>query len=77
MFILSNRNVILPYPDGSGAVRIRRDFVGEVPDAVTGTEYFAALVKEGKIVMTQKSDKEVQKAAEQPVNAKRKAKSME
>lgn len=71
MFILSKRNVILPSADGVQSVRVARDFVGEIPDWAASTSYFAALVKDGKIVITQKSDKETQKAAEKPVKVRR------
>lgn len=71
MFVLSKRNVILPSPDGSQTIRVARDFVGEIPDWATKTQYFNGLVKDGKIVITQKSDKETQKAAEKSVKVRR------
>lgn len=71
MFILAKRNLILPSPDGSTSVRVMRDFVGEIPQWATQTAYFEGLVKDGKIVITQKSDKETQKAAEKPVKVRR------
>lgn len=71
MFILAKRNLILPSPDGSTSVRVMRDFVGEIPQWATQTAYFEGLVKDGKIVITPKSDKETQKAAEKPVKVRR------
>ena len=49
MFVLSNRNVILPSPDGSRACPVSRGFVGEIPDWAADTDYFRARVKDGKI----------------------------
>lgn len=71
MFILSKRNVILPSPDGAKTIRVGRDFVGEIPDWAAATPYFSALVQDGKVVVTQKSDEETQKAAEKPVKVRR------
>lgn len=71
MFILSKRSLILPSPDGSASVRVRRDFVGEVPDWAAETEYFRALVADGKIVPTGKRDAETQAAAEKKVKTRR------
>ena len=48
MFIFSKRNIILPSPDGSRSVRVRRDFVGEIPDWAAETPYFRALAAEGR-----------------------------
>lgn len=49
MFVFSSRNVILPSPDGSRAFPVSRGFVGEIPDWAADTDYFRALVKDGKI----------------------------
>ena len=69
MFILSKRNVIIPGPDGG--YRILKDYIGQVPDWVGRTPYFAQLVKDGKIVVTEKTDKAVQDAAEKPVRKRK------
>lgn len=71
MFILSKRSLILPSPDGSTSVRVRRDFLGEVPDWAAETEYFRALVADGKIVPTGKRDAETQAASEKKVKTRR------
>ena len=71
MFVLSKRPIILPSPDGSTSVRLARDFVGEIPDWAAQTDYFQALVKDGKIVVAEKRDRAVQEAAERPVKARR------
>lgn len=72
MFILSKRNITLPSPDDSTFVRVRRDFLGEIPEWATQTAYFAALVKDGKIVPTEKKDKALHYATEKPVKTHRK-----
>lgn len=71
MFILSKRSLILPSPDGSTSVRVRQDFVGEIPDWAAGTDYFRALVADGKIVPTGKRDAETQAASEKKVRTRR------
>lgn len=72
MFVLSKRNVILPSPDGSKKVTVKRDFVGEIPDWAAETDYFRALVADGKIsVPKTKKDKDTQEAAEQKVATRR------
>ena len=71
MLVLSKRNIVIPAPDGSTSVRVRRDFLGEVPDWAAETEYFRALVADGKIVPTGKRDAETQAASEKKVKTRR------
>ena len=71
MLVLSKRNIVLPAPDGSTAVRLAREQLAEVPDWAVKTDYFQALVRDGKIVPTGTSDKESQKAAEKKVRTRR------
>lgn len=71
MFVLSKRNIIIPAPDGSSAVRLAREQLAEVPDWAAKTGYFQALVKDGKIVLTGKSDKETQAAEDKKVKTRR------
>ena len=71
MFVLSKRNIIIPAPDGSVSVRLAREQLAEVPDWAAKTDYFQALVKDGKIVLTDKSDKSAQAAAEKKVRTRR------
>lgn len=71
MFVLSKRNVIVPAPDGSTAVALRRDVMTDIPEWAAQTDYFQALVRDGKIVPTGTSDKESQKAAEKKVRTRR------
>lgn len=67
MFVLAKRNIVIPAPDGSTSVRLARDSMCTIPDWAAKTAYFQALVADGKIVPSGKSDKETQKAAEKPV----------
>lgn len=63
MFIVSRRNIILPSPDGKTSFRVSKDFVGEIPDWATETNYFRALVADGKIgVPGSNGDKDVEKS---------------
>lgn len=71
MFVLSKRNIVLPAPDGSAAVRLRAGMMETVPDWAAETDYFRALVKDGKIVPSGTSDKETQRAAEKKVRTRR------
>lgn len=77
MFVLSKRNLLLPSPDGSQTFRVMRDFVGEIPAWAAKTSYFDALVKDGKIVVTNRSDKSVQSAAEKKTKTRRGAETTE
>ena len=71
MFIFSKRNIILPSPDGSTSVRVKRGFVGEIPDWAAATPYFQSLAADGKIVPTGTADKETQAVDEKKVKTRR------
>lgn len=72
MFIYSNRNVILRSQDGAQSHPVRRGFVGEIPDWAGDTDYFRALVKDGKISLpASHRDKDVQAAEEKPARVRR------
>ena len=71
MFVLSKRNIILPSPDGTASVRLAREQLAEVPGWAAETEYFRALVADGKLVLTGRSDKETQTADEKKVRTRR------
>lgn len=71
MLVLSKRNIIIPAPDGSTAVRLRAGLMEIVPDWAVKTLYFKALVKDGKIVPSGRSDKEAQAAADKKVRTRR------
>ena len=51
-FVMSNRNVIIPSPDGSDSIRLFRGQVGEAPDWAVRTAYFRALVEDGKLIVS-------------------------
>ena len=72
MFIMAKRRVLLPSKDGSLHHLVPRDYVGEVPDWAADTDYFRALVADGKIVIPDsRKDKDTQTADEKPVKVRR------
>lgn len=71
MFVLPKRNIEVPAPDGSAVIRLRAGVMAAVPDWATETGYFKALVADGKIVPSGKSDKATQAAAEKKVKTRR------
>ena len=71
MLVLSKRNIIIPAPDGSAAVRLRAGLMETVPDWAAETPYFKALVADGKVVPSGATDKEAQKAAEKKTRVRR------
>lgn len=71
MLVLSKRNIVLPAPDGSTAVRLRAGMMETVPDWAANTEYFKALVADGKVVPSGRSDKAAQAASEKKVKTRR------
>ena len=71
MFVVSKRNIEIPAPDGSTVVRLRAGLMETVPDWAVNTEYFKALVGDGKIVPSNKSDRSAQAAAEKKVKTRR------
>ena len=70
MFIMSKRNIIIPSPDGKISKRLFKGYVGPVEDWVSQTDYFKALVKDKKIIVTETTkDNELEKAdAEKPID---------
>lgn len=71
MLVLSKRNIVIPAPDGSTSVRLRAGLMETVPDWAVKTPYFQALVADGKIVPSDRSDKSAQAAAEKKVRTRR------
>lgn len=71
MLVLSKRNIIIPAPDGSAAVRLRAGLMETVPDWAAEAPYFKALVADGKVVPSGAADKEAQKAAEKKTRVRR------
>lgn len=54
MFVVSRRSIILPGPDGE-KFRMPRDYMGPVPDWAESSPYLRALVKDGKVVLSDSS----------------------
>lgn len=78
MFIISKRRVILPSRDGTQHRLVPRDFIGEIPEWATDTDYFRSLVADGKIGMPEShKDKDTQEIAEKPVKVRRGSKTTE
>ena len=71
MLVVSKRNIVIPAPDGSAAVRLRAGLMETVPDWAANTAYFKALVADGKVVPSGRSDKSAQAAAEKRVKTRR------
>lgn len=71
MLVLSKRNIVIPAPGGSTSVRLRAGLMETVPDWAANTEYFKALVADGKVVPSGRSDKSAQAAAEKKVKTRR------
>lgn len=78
MVILCKRNVIIPSDDGKASKFIPKDYIGAVENWVTKTQYFNALVADGKIVITKSpKDSDVDKAVEKPVTDRSRRKKAE
>ena len=75
MFIYCKRNLILPSADGTVKKQLKKEFIGEIEDVFCRTPYFSALVADGKIIVTGKTDKALDQASQAPVadHAKEKA----
>lgn len=71
MLVLPKRNIVIPAPDGTTPIRLMRDVMCNLPDWAAETSYFKALVADGKIVPSGKSDKETQAAHDKPVKTRR------
>ena len=71
MLVLSKRNIVIPAPDGSTSVRLRAGLMEIIPDWAANTPYFRALVRDGKIVPSDRSDKWAQAEAEKKVKTRR------
>lgn len=72
MFVMSKQRVLLPSADGSMRHLVERDFIGEVPDWACETDYFRALVADGKLCVPEsKRDRDTQAAAEKAVKRRR------
>ena len=49
MFVLSKRNIVIPAPDGSAAVRLRAGMMETVPGWAAETDYFRAMSEMEKL----------------------------
>ena len=59
VFVMSNRNIVIPSPDGKEFVRLNRGGLCQVPDWAAKTAYFKALAQDGKMVVSEnKKDKD-------------------
>ena len=55
MFVLAKRNIIIPAMEpGVPPVTLRKDLFATVPDRAAQTAYFQQLVKDGKLIVTDK-----------------------
>ncbi len=50
--VVSNRNVIIPSPDGKTSCHLNKGYIGPVPNWVPKTAYFKALAADGKVVLS-------------------------
>lgn len=66
MVVLSKYKIMLHSDDYKEKFLLNKDYIGEVPEWVENTAYFHELVADGKVVVTGKSDKELQAAQESP-----------
>lgn len=72
MFVVANRNIILPSADGAQEYLLPRGYIGSIPDWAAATPYFAALVQDGKIGVPEgRKDAEVERAAKAPARKKK------
>lgn len=73
-FVVSNRNIVIPSPDGRERVKLPRGFMGAVPDWAAKTDYFKALVADGKLIVSEsKSDKSLERERKAAEKARREA----
>lgn len=71
MFVLARANVLFRADDGT-SFRIYRDQMGTVPAWVSDSAYFKALVKDGKILVTESTSDKAIAAAEKKAEKKAK-----
>lgn len=73
-FVVSNRNIVIPSPDGRERVKLPKGFMGAVPDWASETAYFKALVADGKLIVSDsKSDKDLERERKAAEKARKKA----
>ena len=72
MVVYSKANIL--FRDGANRFSLRKDDVKEIPDWAAKTQYFAALARDGKIVVSEtvkKVDKAVKDSDEKPKKGKK------
>ena len=73
-FVVSNRNIVIPSPDGRERVQLPRGYMGAVPDWAPKTAYFKALVTDGKLIVSEsKSDRDLERERRAADKARKKA----
>jgi len=72
MFVLAKRNIIIPSNiSGTPALALNKDCFAEVPEWAEHSAYFQALVNDGKLIVTDSSDKATQAAADKKLKPRR------
>lgn len=68
MFAVSNRNIILPGPDGE-RLRMPRGWMGLLPAWAEKSAYLAALAADGKVILSNSAADKAQKGPAQEESA--------
>lgn len=72
MFVLAKRNIIIPSSaPGTPALALKKDGFADVPAWAESSPYFQALVSDGKLIVTDHSDKSTQDAADKKLKPRR------
>ena len=72
MFVIAKRNIIIPAVEpGVAPVALHKDLFAAVPEWAAQTDYFQQLVKDGKLIVTDHSDKFTQAAADKKLKPRR------
>ena len=70
MFVVSNRNIILPGPNGE-KFRMAKDYMGPVPAWAEDSDYLKALVADRKVILSESgTDKDFARKEKKPKKAK-------
>ena len=72
MFVLAKRNIIIPSAEpGVPPVALKKDGFADVPVWAESSPYFQALVSDGKLIVTDRTDKSTQDAADKKLKPRR------
>lgn len=64
MFVLAKRNIIIPAVEpGAAPVTLHKDLFATVPEWAAQTPYFQQLVKDGKLIVTDKGGRAKSRSA--------------